>query len=99
MDVKNVKALGDRLVIKIEKEPDKTPGGLIIPNTNKTKTEMARIINIGSGCAGSLGLNENLEIKVGDKVIYDKYAGIQLNIKDEEYLVVKIDDIFAVIEE
>ncbi len=95
MEVSKIQALQDRVLLKIEKESNKTPGGLIIPLSNRTKTEIAVVVNVGR----LIEQDENVEIKVGNRVVYDKYAGILMNIKDEEYLIVKIDDIFAKINE
>ena len=93
MEVSKIQALQDRVLVRIKKAETISSGGIIIPNTNKTKTEIAIVINIGK----LIENDENVEIKVGDEVIYDKYAGILINIQDEDYLIVKIDDIFAVI--
>ncbi len=86
-----VKPLGDRVLLKTEKEEEKTKGGLFIPETAQEKTQ--------SGIVEAVGDDEEvIKVKKGDHVMYDKYAGTSIKIDDEDYLIVKMDDIIAIVE-
>lgn len=82
-----IKPLGDRVLLKVLTQEEKTAGGIIIPDTAKEKTQRAEVAEIGD--------SEDIKVKVGDVVIYDKYAGISLKEQDAEYLIVKHDEIVA----
>lgn len=84
----NIKPLGDRVLVKTEKAEEKTASGLFIPQTSQEKTQFAMVEAVGS---------EVTTVKVGDKVLHDKYAGTTLKIEDEEYLILSIKDVLAVI--
>lgn len=86
----NVKPLGERLLILVKTSEEKTAGGIVIPQTAQEKTQEGTVVAIGS--------SENITVKVGDKIIYDKYAGTQLKINGQDHLIIKIDDVLAVIE-
>ncbi len=85
-----VKPLGDRVLLKVLMAEEKTSGGIYIPATAQEKTQEGLVIAVGD--------SEDITVKVKDKVIYDKYAGTQIKIDGEEHLIVKIDDVIAVIE-
>lgn len=87
-----VKPLADRILVKIEKTEAKSAGGIIIPDTvNQEKTQTGVVAAVGND-------KEKITVSVGQKVMYDKYAGSQLKIDGEEYLILKIADVVAVIE-
>jgi chaperonin GroES len=86
-----VKPLADRVLVKPEKSESKTAGGIIIPDTAQEKTQKASVIAIGDD-------KEKIKVKVGDKIIHDKYAGSAIKIDGDDYLIVKGEDIIAVIE-
>ena len=86
----NVKPLKDRLFVKYLEEDEKTPGGLYIPDTAKEKPQRGEVQAIGS---------EVKDIKVGDKILFDKYSGSKINIDDVEYLIIKEEDVLGIIEE
>ncbi|CEP77874.1 MAG: co-chaperone GroES [Defluviitoga tunisiensis] len=88
----NVKPLGNRLLIKPVKEEKKTEGGIVLPDSAKEKPQKAEIIEIGK-------LEEDFDLKVGDKVIFSKYAGTEIKIDDVEYIIIDVDDVLAKIEE
>jgi chaperonin GroES len=88
-----VKPLADRVIVKLEKNEDKTPGGIIIPDTAQEKTQQGKVIEVGPGTE-----KEKVTVKPGDRVMYDKYAGTQIKIDGEEHLILKMGDIVAVIE-
>ncbi|NGX63464.1 MAG: 10 kDa chaperonin [Candidatus Anoxychlamydiales bacterium] len=93
-----LKPLADRVVAQRLESDETVKGGIIIPDSAKKKQEMARVIAIGEG-----KVTENktlpMPVKVGDVILMDKYAGQEINIDDEEYIIVKADDIIALVEE
>lgn len=84
-----VKPLGDRVLIKVEEAETKTASGLYIPDTAQEKTQTGSVVAIGE--------DEMIVVKVGDKVMYDKYAGTSVKIDDVEHLLVSNSDILAVV--
>lgn len=88
-----IKPLADRVLLKQAKAETKTASGIIIPGTAQEKTQEATVTAVGPGTE-----KDPVTVKVGDKVMYDKYSGTSLNIDGEEYLIVKMSDIIAVIE-
>ncbi len=82
--------LNDRVLLKIAVEESKTKSGIIIPDTAKEKTQTGTVVAIGDS-------NEIKKLKVGDKVIYDKYAGSQIEIDSAEHLVLAFKDILAIV--
>ncbi len=93
-----VKPLHDRLIIQTSEEEEKTKGGIIIPDTAKEKPVEGKVIAVGAGRIKKDGTKMPLEIKKGDRVLYAKYAGTEIKMDGEEYLMMKEDDILAVIE-
>ena len=86
-----VKPLLDRVMVKLEKNEAKTAGGIIIPDTAQEKTQQGTVVAIGDD-------KETIKVSVGQKVMYDKYAGTQVKIDGEEHLILKMADIIAVVE-
>ncbi|WP_461246599.1 co-chaperone GroES [Treponema sp. R6D11] len=85
--------LGDRVMVKLEKNEAKTAGGIIIPDTAQEKTQQGTVTAVGPGTE-----KEKITVKNGDKVMYDKYAGTQIKIDGEEHLILRMADIIAVVE-
>ncbi len=83
--------LQDRVLVQIEKTESKTASGIIIPDTAQEKTQIAVVVAIGDD-------SEKIKVKVKQRVMYDKYAGTQIKIDGEECLILKADDIIAIIE-
>ncbi|RMG59434.1 MAG: co-chaperone GroES [Deltaproteobacteria bacterium] len=93
-----VKPLHDRVLVKrIEEEP-KTKGGIIIPDTAKEKPQEGEVIAVGDGRVLENGEKVPLSVKVGDRVLFSKYAGTEIKIEGEEHLILREDDILAIIE-
>ena len=88
-----VRPLADRVLVKLEKNEAKTAGGIIIPDTAQEKTQQGSVIAVGTGTE-----KDPITVKTGDKVMYDKYAGTQVKIDGEEYLIVRMSDIIAIVE-
>ena len=93
-----VKPLHDRLIIQTLLEEEKTKGGIIIPDTAKEKPVEGKVIAVGAGRVKKDGTKMPLEVKKGDRVLYAKYAGTEIKMDGEEYLMMREDDILAVIE-
>lgn len=89
--------LGDRVVLKQLVAEETTKSGIIIPGKEKEKPQQAEVIAVGPGTLAD-GKTVKMEVKVGDKVIYSKYSGTEVEMDDAEYIVVKQSDILAVVE-
>jgi chaperonin GroES len=94
----NIRPLHDRIVAKRLQEEEKTAGGLFIPDTAKEKPLEAEIIAVGHGKILDDGKVRPLDVKAGDKVLIGKYSGSEVKINGEEHIILREDDILAVIE-
>lgn len=94
-----VRPLHDRLIVKRLEEEERTKGGIIIPDTAKEKPIEGRVIAVGDGRIKEDGTKIPMEVKVGDRVLFAKYAGTEVKIDGEEHLMMREDDILAIIEE
>ncbi len=88
----NVKPLADRVLIKPAEAETKTAAGIIIPDTAKEKPMKGEVVAAGSGKK-----DEPMTVKVGDKVLYGKYSGTEINVDGQEYLIMRESDIYAII--
>ena len=93
-----VRPLHDRLIVKRLNEEEKTKGGIIIPDSAKEKPQEAEVIAVGNGKILDDGKKVPLEVKVGDKVLFSKYSGTEIKVDGEEYLIMREDDIQAIVE-
>ncbi len=95
-----LKPLGDRVVVKpIEKE-EKTPSGIFLPDTAKDKPQQGKVVAVGPGrWNDKTGERMPLDVKVGDTVIFAKYAGTEVKLDDTKYLIMSESDVLAVVEE
>ena len=84
----SIKPLGDRVLVKVEEADQKTAGGIYIPDTAQEKTQNGVVLAVGD--------DDEIKVKVDDKIIYDKYAGTTVKVNDEEQLILKAADILAV---
>ncbi len=94
-----VKPLYDRVLVKRLEIEEKTEGGIIIPDAAKEKPMQGEVIAVGEGKVSDDGKVIPLKVKVGDRVLFSKYAGTEVKIKGEEYLIMREDDIMAIVEE
>ncbi len=92
-----LKPLADRVVIKAVEAEETTKGGIILAAASQEKPQIAEVVAVGPGGVVN-GKDIKMYIKVGDKVITDKYTGKQVKIDDEEYTIVRQDDILAIVE-
>ncbi|MEW6001114.1 MAG: co-chaperone GroES [Nitrospirota bacterium] len=90
--------LKDRVLVKYSTEEEKTTGGLFIPDTAKEKPQKGTVMAIGPGRVTDDGKLQPVEVKVGDTVLFDKYSGSKIRIDEEEYLIIKEDDILGIVE-
>ncbi len=86
-----IKPIGDRLLVKMEGVEEKTSGGIFIPQTAQEKTQIGKVLAIGDD-------KDAIKVKVGQKVMYDKYAGTTIKVNGEEQLILKMPDVLAIIE-
>jgi chaperonin GroES len=86
-----VKPLLDRVMVKLDKNEAKTAGGIIIPDTAQEKTQQGVVVEVGDDA-------EAIKVKIGQKVMYDKYAGTQIKIDGVEHLILKMADVIAIVE-
>ena len=93
----NLKPLGDRVVIKPSPKEEVTKSGLVIPDTAKEKPQEGTILAVGPGKLDEDGKRLPMDVKVGDKVLYAKYAGTEIKLEGEEHLIVKESDILAIV--
>lgn len=88
--------LGDRILLKTLEAEEKTKGGIVLPDTAKEKPQKGEIIAVGKGRILEDGSIKSLEVKKGDKILFGKYSGTEVTHEDEEYLILKEDDILAI---
>jgi len=94
----NIRPLQDRVILKRVKEEEKTKGGIIIPDTAKEKPIEGEVVAVGSGKVLDDGSVKKVDVKVGDRVLFGKYSGTEVKIDGDERLIVREDDILAVLE-
>jgi len=92
----NLKPLGDRVVLKQLEAEEKTKSGIVLPNQAKEKPQEAEVVAVGPGTIVD-GKEIKMEVQVGDKVIYSKYAGTEVKVANSEYIIVKQSDILAIV--
>ena len=93
-----IKPLGDRVLIKALEREEKTKSGIVLPDTAKEKPQEGRVIDVGSGKMQDNGTKVALEVQVGQKVIFSKYAGTEVKLDGEEMMILNERDILAVVE-
>ena len=92
-----IKPLHDRILLKRVEEEEKTKGGIIIPDSAKEKPAEGEIIAVGTGKVSEDGKVTPLTVKAGDRVLYSKYAGTEVKVEGEEYLMMREDDVLGII--
>jgi chaperonin GroES len=92
------KPLKDRVFVKFSTEEEKTAGGLFIPDSAKEKPQKGVVVAVGTGRVTDDGKQQAMEVKVGDTILFDKYSGSKIKIDDQEYLIIKEEDILGIIE-
>jgi chaperonin GroES len=93
-----IKPLGDRLVVKPLEGEEKTPSGIILPETAKEKPQEGEVLAAGPGRYDEKGKRIALDVSVGDIVLFAKYAGTEIKVRDEKYLILKESDVLGIVE-
>ena len=93
-----LKPLGDRIVIKVIEDTEQTSGGIFIPDSAKEKPQKGQLVAVGQGKMNEKGEREPMDVKVGDVVLYAKYAGTDIKMDGVEYKILSVKDALAVIE-
>ena len=93
-----IRPLHDRILIKRLEEQEQKKGGIIIPDTAKEKPQEGKVIAVGQGKVNDDGKKVPLDVKTGDKILFGKYSGSEVKIDDEEYLIMREEDVLAIIE-
>lgn len=94
-----INPLADRVLVRPLEAEEKTKGGIILPDTAKEKPQEGRVIAVGNGKVSDDGKLQPMEVKVGDKILYGKYSGTEIKIEDIEHLIIRQEDILAVIQD
>ena len=94
----NVKPIGDRLLVEPVEEKEVKKGGIIIPDTAKEKPQEGEIVAVGPGGRDENGKLITMDVKAGDRVLFGKYSGSEVKIDDAEYLIMREEDILAILE-
>jgi chaperonin GroES len=92
-----VKPLNDRVVVKPLEDAEQMRGGLYIPDTAKEKPQQGEIVAVGAGKVTDDGKRIEMEVKVGDRVLYGKYSGTEVTLDNEQYLILREADVLAII--
>lgn len=97
INVSTVKPLGDRVFVKVSASEEKTAGGILLPDTAKEKPQIGEVAAVGPGRRNDDGSYTEPEVKVGDKVLYSKYAGTDIKLGGDEYVLLSEKDILAAV--
>ena len=93
-----LKPLGDRVILRLVEQEEKTRGGILLPDTAKEKPQKGEVLAVGSGKILDNGEKIPLDVQVGNKVIFGRYSGTEVKVEGEEYLIVNERDILAVVD-
>ncbi len=93
-----LKPLGDRVVVKPLEEEERTKGGIVLPDVAKEKPQHGEVVAVGPGALTEDGKRLPMDVQVGDRVLFAKYAGTEVKIDEEEYLILRQSDILAIVE-
>jgi chaperonin GroES len=93
-----IRPLQDRIIVKRVEGEEKSKGGIIIPDTAKEKPQEGKVIAVGKGKVTEDGKLQPMDVKKGDRVLFSKYAGTEVNIDGEEHLMIREDDVLGVLE-
>ena len=93
-----IRPLQDRILVKRIDEEAKTKGGIIIPDTAKEKPQEGKVVAVGKGKVTEDGKLQPLDVKKGDRVLFNKYSGTEVNVDGEEHLIIREEDILAICE-
>ena len=92
-----VQPLGDRILVEVLEAKGKTKGGIVLPDSAQEKPQEAKVIAVGSGRISEDGKKISLEVKKGDTILFGKYSGTEITVDDKEYLIMKEEDVLAIV--
>ena len=92
-----IQPLYDRIMVEVLEAKEKTKGGILLPDTAQEKPQEAKVIAVGDGKVSDDGKAIPLKVKAGDKVLFGKYSGTEITVDDKEYLILKEEDILAIV--
>ena len=92
-----IKPLSDRVIVKAKEAEEKTASGIILPDTAKEKPQIGEIVSVGPGKTNDAGNLVKMTVKNGDTVLYGKYSGTEVTVGNQDYLIMKENDIFAIL--
>jgi chaperonin GroES len=93
-----IRPLHDRILVKRVEEQEVRRGGIIIPDTAKEKPQEGKVIAVGNGKVGEDGKRIPLDVKAGDRILFGKYSGSEVKVEEEEYLILREEDVLGIIE-
>jgi chaperonin GroES len=93
-----IRPLHDRILVERLEEKEVKKGGIIIPDTAKEKPQEAKVIAVGNGKVGDDGKKIPLDVKAGDRILFGKYSGSEVKLEEKEYLILREEDILAILE-
>ena len=93
-----IRPLHDRILVKREEEKETKKGGIIIPDSAKEKPQEGKVVAVGNGRVSEDGKKVPLDVKARDRILFGKYAGSEVKLDDEEYLILKEEDVLAIVE-
>ena len=94
----SLKPLGDRLVVEPIEQEEVTAGGIVLPETAKEKPQQGKVLAVGPGARDDEGERIEMDVKVGDKVLYAKYSGTEFKMSNKKYLILRESDLLAIVE-
>ncbi len=94
----NLTPLGDRVIVEPLESEEVTPGGIVLPETAKERPQKGKVLAVGPGARDDQGKRIPIEVKVGDIVLYGRYSGTEVKIKDKKYLILRENDVLAILE-
>jgi len=97
LSVSTVKPLGDRVFVKVSASEERTSGGILLPDAAQEKPQVGEIAEVGPGKRNDDGSRQAMEVKVGDKVLYSKYAGTDIKLGSDEFVLLSEKDILAIV--
>ncbi|QSF49985.1 co-chaperone GroES [Thermosynechococcus sp. TA-1] len=97
LSVSTVKPLGDRIFVKVSESEERTAGGILLPDNAREKPQVGEVTAVGPGKLTEDGKRHPMDVKVGDKVLYSKYAGTEVKLAGEDYVLLSEKDILAIV--
>lgn len=97
LNVSSLQPLGDRILVKLQGPEEQTAGGIILPDAAQDKPQVGEVVQVGVGKRSDDGALQPIDVQVGDKVLYSKYAGTEINLNGEDHMLLREQDILAVV--